>query len=426
MLREQDFCRQILAGATPNIDECVSALGDRLPRLKEYKSTPQDREWHAEGDVHIHTGMVLEETYKILEREAIHLNPEQRLSLILGALLHDIAKPITTKEQDIQGKIRTVAPRHASIGRSYLALKLIGLELDYAVVEATLGLVGYHHEPKKLVIQNQSPGKYKRVARLVNPELLYWLELADIRGRECSDRQQQLDYIEMYGLFAREYQAWERYGREYQSWRNYFERELADWDRETRDLLFGNAIKNYEAGKILFPEEELARSYNYRNSFPQIVLTCGISGAGKSTWIEQNLPNYEVISLDNLRAEILGARRNQTENSKIVAIAKEQLKAHLRAHRRVVWDATNLRRDFRQQITSLGYNYGALITLVVFHCREDLYWERNQQRRYSIPEPVLARQLKIIEFPELDEAHRVIIVDERGQTLAKYGSTQKN
>ena len=46
------FLAEVLQGATPNIDEFVAELGDRLPPLKEYKSTPQDPEWHAEGDVH--------------------------------------------------------------------------------------------------------------------------------------------------------------------------------------------------------------------------------------------------------------------------------------------------------------------------------------------------------------------------------------
>lgn len=416
------FLQQILDGATPNIDEFILILGDRFVLLKEYKSTPQDPQWHAEGDVHIHTGMVLEETYKILATQATHLSPNHRLSLILGALLHDIAKPLTTKQENIQGMMRTVSPRHASIGRSYLAPKLMGLGLDYEVVETTMGLVGYHHDPKQLVTKGKFAKDYQRLARLANPELLYWLELADIRGRECQDKQQQIDYIEMYGLFAQEYQTWQRYGDKYQQWRDYFEKELSFLDTNTRDLIFGNAIKNWEAGKILLPEEELARSYNYRDSFPQVVLTFGLSGSGKSTWIKQNLSEYKVISLDDLRAEITRDRQNQTENSKVVSLAKERLKNYLRSHSKVVWDATNLRRDFRQQIINLSQNYGALITLIIFHCEESVYFARNQQRSHSIPKTVLNRQLELMEFPELDEAHRVIIVDELGKTLATYGT----
>ena len=413
---------QVFEGATPTIDEFVRVLGDRIPLLKEYKSTPQDSEWHAEGDVHIHTGMVLDETYKILATEATHLSKERRLSLILGALLHDIAKPLTTKEQEIQGIVRTVAPRHASKGRSYLAPKLMGLGLPYCVVETTLGLVGYHHNPKQLVTKDKTLGEYKRIARLADPELLYWLELADIRGRECSDLQQQLEYVEMYGLFAQEYQAWERFGAEYQAWREYFNRELADWDKDTRDLIFTSAISRWEAGKIFSPEEEIARSYSYRDSFPKVVLTFGVSGAGKSTWIATNLPDYTVISLDDLREKIAHSRSDQSQNSKIVHIAKEQLKTLLRSNSKIVWDATSLRRDFRQQVISISRRYGALVTLVVFHCPETVYFERNRQRSHSIPENILIRQLQQMEFPELDEGDRVIVVDEIGNTLASYGS----
>ena len=413
---------QILEGATPTIDEFVLGLGEHIPLLKKYKSTPQDGEWHAEGDVHIHVGMVLDETYKILETEAIHLSKERRVSLILGALLHDIAKPLTTKEMEIQGIVRTVAPRHASKGRSYLAPKLMGLSLPYCVVETTLGLVGYHHDPKQLVTKDKSPGDYLRIARLADPELLYWLELADIRGRECKDKEQQLEYVEMYGLFAQEYRAWSRFGQEYQIWREYFNRELADWNQDTRDLVFSNAISRWEAGKIFFPESEIARSYSYRESFPQVVVTFGVSGSGKSTWIGQNLPYYTVISLDNLREQIADSRSDQSQNSKIVHIAKEQLKTLLRSHSKIVWDATGLRRDFRQQVISLSHNYGALVTLVIFHCPEAVYFERNRQRTHSIPEKILIRQLEQMEFPELDECHRVIVVDEIGNTLASYGN----
>ena len=412
---------QLLKGATPTIDEFVAGLGEDIPLLKEYKSTPQDREWHAEGDVHVHVGMVLDETYKILETEATHLSKERRLSLILGALLHDIAKPLTTKEMEIQGIVRTVAPRHASKGRSYLAPKLMSLGLPYSVVETTLGLVGYHHNPKQLVTQDKTPGEYRRIARLADPELLYWLELADIRGRECRDKTQQLEYVEMYGLFAQEYQAWERFGKEYQAWREYFNRELADWNQDTRDLIFNNAISRWEAGKIFSPESEIARSYSYRESFPKVVLTFGISGSGKSTWIGKNLPDYTVISLDALRKKILGSRSDQSQNSKIVHLAKEELKTLLRSNNKIVWDATNLRRDFRQQVISISRRYRALVTIVVFHCPETIYFERNRQRQHSIPEKVLIRQLQQIEFPELDEGDRIIIIDEMGNTLASYG-----
>jgi len=418
---EREFLQQVFLGKTPNVDQFVDVLGDRLPLLKQYKTTPQDPEWHAEGDVHIHVGMVLNETYKLLQTEANHLDPERRLSLILGALLHDICKPIATKEQEIAGKIRTVAPRHASKGRSYLAPKLMGLGLSYPIIESTLSLVCYHHDPKKLVIKDKPAVNYKRIARLADPELLYWLELADIRGRECQDKQQQLEIVELYALYAQEYEAWESFGREYKPWREYFNRELADYDRHTRDFVLAQAIARYEAGKIFTPESELARSYNYRDAFPQVVITFGVSGSGKSSWIADNIKDHTVISLDSIRSQIANSRSDQSQNSKVVQAAKEQLKTLLRSHSKIVWDATSLRRDFRQQVISISRQYGALVTLVIFHCSEEVYFDRNKQRQHPIPEAILLKQLNSLEFPELDESDRTIVVDEQGNTLATHG-----
>lgn len=416
-----EFLQAVLEGRTPSIDEFVAELGNYLPLLQAYKSTPQDQEWHAEGNVHIHVGMVLNETYKILAQEASHLDPERRLSLILGSLLHDIAKPVTSKEKEIQGKVRTVAPGHAAIGRSYLALKLMDFDLPYPVVDTTLSLVGYHHDPKQLVTQNKAPGAYQRIARLADPELLYWLELADIRGRECNDKAQQIEYVEMYSLFAQEYQAWQRFGKQYQIWHQYFQQELADFDQNTRDLVFSNAIYRWERGKIFAPESEIARSYNYRDSFPQVILTFGVSGSGKSTWIEKNYLDYEIISLDQIREQVSKSRSDQSQNSKVVQLAKEQLKKSLRNHGKIVWDATNLRRDFRQQIIDLSRKYGALVTLAIFQCPESIYFERNRERDHSIPDDVLTRQLELIEFPELDESDRTLIINEQGETISTYG-----
>lgn len=61
------FLTEFLQGATPNIDEFVAELGDRLTPLKEYQSTPQDLEWHAEGDVHIHVGVRFVHTKSSIE-----------------------------------------------------------------------------------------------------------------------------------------------------------------------------------------------------------------------------------------------------------------------------------------------------------------------------------------------------------------------
>lgn len=103
-------------GHTPDFEECTSFLASYFPLLDKFKNTEQDKEWHAEGNVAIHTDMVLQELYALLSSEANHIQGVKRQVLILSALLHDIAKPLTTRRKEISGVERVVASRHEEIG----------------------------------------------------------------------------------------------------------------------------------------------------------------------------------------------------------------------------------------------------------------------------------------------------------------------
>lgn len=80
-----------------------AALAPALPLLSRLGKTPQEPEWHAEGAVAVHTALVQREVHALADTHA--LSPERRLSLLLGALLHDVGKVLTTREeQDAAGR----------------------------------------------------------------------------------------------------------------------------------------------------------------------------------------------------------------------------------------------------------------------------------------------------------------------------------
>lgn len=93
-LKLHPLLEQILQGAKPNLDDFIQAFGGIFDLLMRLKDTPQDKIWHAEGDVYIHTQMVLEQTYKLLDQ--LDWEVEKRLVQVLAAVFHDIAKPIST------------------------------------------------------------------------------------------------------------------------------------------------------------------------------------------------------------------------------------------------------------------------------------------------------------------------------------------
>lgn len=403
--------------ATPSMDECVKRLGQQIEWLLRLEGTPQDPEWHGEGNVHIHTNMVLDELYKLLKGSASHIQGWRRQTLILAALLHDIGKPVRTRFVDIQGIERVASPQHESVGRSYLAFKLTSLKLPFQVVWTVLNLVGEHHMPKLLAVKNKPALDYWCLARQVDTELLYWLEVADMSGRICPDVQQQLLYLEEFKLFAEEYNVWGHA----QNVRSTLAPHLDKLAPGIQDYVYAHALYQLENGKITQPEEALATTYEHRKDYPHLVVMCAPSGSGKSSWIAQHYPDYALVSLDDLRAKFNGNPSSQKNKGQILQASKEQLKVALRQKQGVVWDATNLRSDFRAIVTGLGRDYHALVTLVVFLLPEKLIYQNNRKRQYSVPSNVLDKQLDTYQLPLLNEAHQYQIIGEKGKILYRSG-----
>jgi predicted kinase len=409
---------KIYRGGTPELEEVVAAWGERFELLHRLADTPQDPGWHAEGDVFVHTSMVLEETYRRLED--FEPGSQRRLALVLGAIFHDIAKPLTTRERVVDGVERIVAPRHARRGASYLAYRLLELGLAREFVHETLALVAYHHRPKHMVLDDRPARRYRHLARLVDIELLYHLEQADMRGRRCDDRAEQIELVELFGLFARDHGVFgPRRAPEqlYEGWREHIDDALADLTPEVRRSVFERAVREAEAGIIYTPQEAVARSYGYREAFADLVVLCGPSGSGKTTWARRHLPGHHVVSMDEIRSELTGDVTDHSREGEVRQLAKERLKDHLRHHRRVVWDASNHRRDFRGLPLRLGFDYDARTTLVVFQMRPETFARRNRERERTVPTSVLDRQIESLQWPELDEAHRVLFVGEDGEAV---------
>lgn len=82
------------------------------PELKALIGTPQEPEWHPEGDVWTHTLMVIDHAAKIIRRQDAGLRTQdEQLHVMLGALCHDLGKPATTKT--IDGRIRSLGHEDA-------------------------------------------------------------------------------------------------------------------------------------------------------------------------------------------------------------------------------------------------------------------------------------------------------------------------
>ena len=171
-----------------------------------------------------------------------------------------------------------------------------------------------------------------------------------------------------------------------------------------------------ESGKISMPQEAIATTYQHRENHPHLIVLCGPSGSGKSSWLVTNHTGYTVISPDNLKEHFNGDRDSQDNKGQIMQYAKEQLRVALRDKQGVIWDATNLRTDFRSVVCGLGRDYYALVTLVVFILSEKKIYKNNRSRTYSVADSVLQKQLTKYQMPLLSETHQYQVVDADGKT----------
>ncbi len=98
------------------------ALEHRFSWFADMKNVPQDPEWHAEGDVFVHTKMVCEALLQLSEFQT--LSEQEQHILFAAAMLHDVEKRSTTKRESQGGKERIVSPNHAKKGE-YTAFAMV-------------------------------------------------------------------------------------------------------------------------------------------------------------------------------------------------------------------------------------------------------------------------------------------------------------
>lgn len=405
-------CHQLL-GSGMEWPAVADAWVPNFPLLAELRSTAQDSIWHGEGDVFVHTGLVLEETRKLTQTPG-RFTDEESLILVLAAVFHDIGKPLTTRTREIGGSTRIVAPRHAEAGRNYLCLRLGSLQLPEEVEEKVLALVALHHEPRRLVQDEAPPAKWRQLARQCPPALLYWLKQADLRGRICPDLDEPLEILELFRLRCDELGIWDD-ADPWSEWRETIDETFATMSPEFRRHALQAAVFDAEAGLIQSIEEGVARAWQLREPVTDLILLWGPAGSGKSTWIERHARDDRVMSLDEIRRVIAGKRADQSINGRVMQAAKDQLKRLVRQPGQVIWDATNLRRELRMPLLKLGRDYGARGSIVALKTMPATLEQTNRKRQHPVPGSVLARQIETLEWPEVDEAHELVTIRQEGK-----------
>jgi tRNA nucleotidyltransferase (CCA-adding enzyme) len=162
---------------------------DRLfPELKALVGCPQEPDWHPEGDVWIHTLMVIDQARTRID----DLDRPQQIAVMLGAVCHDLGKPLTTALLD--GRIRSIDHEQAGVAPAHAFLDRLNIETigGFDVRHHVIGIVAHHLKPHAF-FKSATPvgeGAFRRLAQRVDLELLVRVARSDCLGRagdfDCS------------------------------------------------------------------------------------------------------------------------------------------------------------------------------------------------------------------------------------------------
>src|SRR5256885_3816353 len=161
----------------------LGAIDQLFPEIKALIDVPQDPEWHPEGDVFLHTGLVIDGARNLID----DLPCAKQVTVMLAALAHDFGKPATTEFVD--GRLRSRGHEEAGVSPAKSFLDCLNIHtLDgYDVRAQVIALVREHLKPGEFFKKREEvrDGAFRRLARKCELDLLYRVAKADSLGRNA-------------------------------------------------------------------------------------------------------------------------------------------------------------------------------------------------------------------------------------------------
>ena len=154
-----------------------------FPEIQSLIDVPQDPEWHPEGDVFVHTKLVIDRARELID----DLPYARKVTVMLAALAHDFGKPPTT--QFLEGRWRSRGHEEAGVPPTESFLDRINVHTidGYDVRAQVIALVREHLKPGEFYKKRDEVGEgaFRRLARRCEPSLLYRVAKADSLGRNA-------------------------------------------------------------------------------------------------------------------------------------------------------------------------------------------------------------------------------------------------
>lgn len=349
-----------------------------FPTLQALSGAAQDARHHGEGDLWMHTTLVVAEM--VHGADYASSTEDERFVLFYAALLHDMAKPEVAQVDPMTGSLEH--PAHARRSAIDARIALWKAAVPFALREAICRLIAMHPIPVRAMIDHQSGQSIEYLVRKLSNEmdlrLLAALADANMRGSVTPKQAQYLVDIQLFREIAIDDGC--------------FGTPRAFADDITRMA--------YLRGAEISPDFPLQHEYGAR-----VIVMCGLPASGKNTWVAKHCRHMPVVSFDDARAE-MGLKHGENEAA-VAARVMETARSLLRAQAPFVWNSTHLSATMRARTVDLLYSYNAQVEIVYVEQTADLVFKRGNRRDAATRNAAIEKMLYRWEVPLPTEAHHV-------------------
>jgi len=328
---------------------------------------PQDPTFHAEGDVGLHTQMVVEALMGLEEFQDLSRYDQE--VLLWSALLHDVAKPQCTRT-DEDGYIR--APKHTEVGEKVARQMLWNIDFDSR--ELICSYVRLHGLPIWCLDKENCYRWAALSSSRLNNQYLYLLAKADVLGRESTGKDDFLERVEFFKEFCIEQECWDQ------------------------PKSFHNPHSKFK----FFFKNDFFPAEIYDDTKFEIIILAGLPGSGKDTYVKSL--NHPMISLDEIRKELGIKHSDKKRQGKVAQLAYQRAKDYAAKGRTFIWNSTNITRELRLRIISALSVYNPRFRLVYVETSKENIFSR---RKEDIPKRKIEKMFKMLEMPLSYEVHDI-------------------
>lgn len=362
-----------------------------IPQFNILEGTQQSTVWHGEGNVWNHVKMVTEKMIWLLDNEVPFRTPDtvawfmqhpiDRTALLAAAICHDLGKGTCTRWDDGLKEWKT---KNHGVEGEKITRKLFFDDPNVKLREKICWLVR-NHMALHHVFDTESKIQ-ERLWRIQHGNAsvldLCYLNYADSMG-SINDESKDGDRIITERLIN----------------------VLSACDANGQNL---DGVRYKLYGHSTSDDLQC-----YENRHSTIYFMMGIAGSGKSTWIQNNVPNLPVVSRDIARAE-LGyikpgekAKLSKKQEEKVTEYCREKQRYYASRAMDFIIDDMNLKKCYRDEFHSQMTHYLPEYTYV--YVEAPSLKDNETRRNGQISKGQIVQMLDNLEFPEPYEYNYLIV-----------------